>query len=157
MQTADWIALASLAVAFASLGFSYYAIRKSDINASAAMLVTLSEAFREGWDRVLSSIKTIQKDPNSEDTRYKSFSELLNLFEVACAIINEKSIAGFSKQMIHKYLVGSLGLIVANDYARNQIPTMFTDETTFEHIKGFIKSLRNQPLRFIIPIEWYEL
>ena len=157
MQTADWVALTSLIVALASLVVSYYAIRKSDINASAAMLVTLSEAFRSAWDRVLEAIKSNRESPSAEDTRYKAFSELLNIFEVACAIINEKSIAGFSKQIIHNYLVDSLGLIVANDYAKSQIPKMLTDETTFEHIKSFIKSLRNQPLRFIIPVEWYEL
>lgn len=151
------MALASLVVASASLGVSYYAIRKSDINASAAMLVTLSEAFRSAWDRVLEAIKTNRENPSTEDTRYKAFSELLNIFEVACAIINERSIAGFSKRMIHQYLVESLGLIVVNDYAKGQIPKMLTDETTFEHIKAFIKSLRNQPLRYIIPIEWYEL
>jgi len=121
------------------------------------MLVTLSEAFRDGWWRVIESIKAIRKDPNAEDTRYTTFSELLNLFEIASAIMNEESIGGFSKEIIHKYLVDSLGLIVGNEYARTQIPKMLTDETTFEHIKAFIKSLRNRPLRFIIPVEWYEL
>jgi hypothetical protein len=82
---------------------------------------------------------------------------LLNLFEIACAIMNEESVAGFSREIIHKYLVNALGLIVGNDYARDQIPKMLTDETTFEHINTFIKSLRNRPLRFIIPVEWYEL
>jgi len=71
--------------------------------------------------------------------------------------MNEKSLAGFSKEIVHTYLVDSLELIVGNDYARSEIPRMLTDETTFEHIKTFIRSLRNQPLRFIIPIEWYEL
>lgn len=164
MQTSDWIAFwslvvaaASLVVAAASVYIAVVAVRRSDKNASVAMLVNLSEAFRAGWQRVIASIKAIEKDPKAEDTRYTTFSELLNLFEIACAIMNEKSVAGFSKQIIHKYLVDSLGLIVGNDYARTQIPQMLTDETTFEHIKVFIKSLRNQPLRFIVPVEWYEL
>jgi hypothetical protein len=164
VQTADWIAiwsfvvaLASLVVAVASVYVAVVAVRRSDKNASVAMLVTLSEAFRDGWQRVIASVKAIQKDPNVEDTRYTTFSELLNLFEVACAIMNEESIEGFSKEIIHKYLVDSLELIVGNEYARTQIPKMLTDETTFEHIKVFIKSLRNQPLRFIIPVKWYEL
>ncbi len=164
MQTADWIAIwtfvvavASLVAAIAAVYVAVVAVRRSDKNASVAMLVTLSEAFRDGWQRVIASIKAIQKDPNAEDTRYSSFSELHNLFEIVCAIMNEKSIEGFSKEIIHKYLVDSLELIVGNDYARTQIPKMLTDETTFEHIKGFIKSLRNRPLRFIIPVEWYEL
>jgi hypothetical protein len=164
MQTADWIAtwsfvvaLASFIAAIASVYVAVCATRKSDKNASVAMLVTLSEAFRDGWQRVFSSIKAIQREPDGEDTRYTSFSELLNIFEIACAIMNEKSLAGFSKEIIHKYLVDSLELIIHNEYARSQIPRMLTDETTFEHIKTFIKSLRNQPLRFIIPVEWYEL
>jgi hypothetical protein len=53
--------------------------------------------------------------------------------------------------------VDSLRLIVDNDHARTQIQHMLTDETTFEDIKAFIKSLRHQPLRYIIPVEWYEL
>jgi hypothetical protein len=151
------VAVASLVAAIVSVYVAVRAIRRSGKNASAAMLVTLSEAFRGGWERVIASIKDLQKGPDAEDTRYKTFSELLNLFEIACAIMNEESIEGFSKQIIHKYLVDSLGLIVGNDYARTQIPHMLTDETTFEHIKAFIKSLRNQPLRYIIPVEWYEL
>jgi hypothetical protein len=86
------------------------AVRRSDKNASVAMLITLSEAFRVGWQRVIASIKSIEKDPNAEDTRYTTFSELLNLFEIACAIMNEKFVAGFSREIIHKYLVDSLGL-----------------------------------------------
>lgn len=164
MQAADWIAfwslvvaVASLVIAAASVYIAIVAVRRSDKNASVAMLITLSEAFRAGWQRVIASIKAIDKDPSAEDARYTTFSELLNLFEIACAIMNEKSVAGFSREIIHKYLVDSLGLIVGNDYARMQIPHMLTDETTFEHIKAFIKSLRNQPLRYIIPVEWYEL
>jgi hypothetical protein len=164
VQTAEWIAtwsfivaVVSLVAAIVSVYVAVSAIRKGDKNASVAMLVALNEAFRDGWQRVILSIKTIQNDPHSEDTRYTSFSELLNLFEIACAIQNEKSLYGFSKEIIHKYLVDSLELIVSNDYARDQIPRMLTDKSTFEHIKVFLKSQRNQPLKFIIPLEWYEL
>lgn len=157
MHASDWIAASSVVVAVAALFVAIWAIRKSDKNSSVAMLVALSEAYRSGWQRVVQSIKAIQNDPNGPDTRYTTFSELLNFIEIGCAIINDDALTGFPKKIVNKFLVDSLELIVGNDYAKNQIPRMLTDETTFEHIKTFIKSLRNQPLRFIIPKEWYEL
>jgi hypothetical protein len=82
VQTADWIALwtfvvavASLVVALASVYVAVVGVRRSDKNASVAMLVAFNEAFRAGWQRVIASIRAIQEDPNGEDTRYTTFSD----------------------------------------------------------------------------------
>ena len=163
MQAADWIAtwsfvvaVISLVAALISIYVAVYTVCKSNNNSSVATLVTLNEAFSEAWRRLISSIKAIQNNPQCEDNRYAHLSELMNLFEAACGIQNENSLSGISKELIGDYLDDTLNLILESEYIRSQIPNMLTAPTTFKHIQEYLKSKRNQPLRYIIPVEWYE-
>ena len=151
------VAVFSLVAALTSVYVSVYAIRKGNKNSSIATLVVLTEALREAWGKFILSIKAVQKEPQSECNRYMYLSELMNVIEAGCAIQNEKSLSGVSKDLMKSHLVNSLELLVGNDYARSEIPKMLTDSTTFEHIKKFLKSQRNYRSRIIIPVEWYEL
>ena len=85
MCASDWVAAASLAVAFAALGVSWYGIRRSNKTTSTGTLVTLNEGFRQAWGRFLSD--------EVEDREYE-LAELMNLFEIACAAYDEGSIHG---------------------------------------------------------------
>ncbi|WP_263351786.1 hypothetical protein [Acidicapsa acidisoli] len=164
MQTADWIAawsfvvaVLSLIAALLSVYFAIRAIRKSDKNSSVATLVTLNEAFREAWQRLISSISSTEQNPASQDNRFADLSELMNLIEIACAIQNEQTLSGVSTELMKTYLDNILDHIVKDSYTRGEIPKMLTDPSTFEHIKKFIQSQRYQSSRIIIPMEWYEL
>jgi hypothetical protein len=164
LQAADWIATwsfvvaaISLIAALVSIYIAVYAVSKSNKNSSVATMVTLNEAFSEAWRRLISSIKAVQCNPQCEDDRYMHLSELMNLFEAACGIQNENSLSGVSKELIDDYLDETLNMIVGDEYIRSEIPKMLTAPTTFKHIKKYLKSKRNLPLRYIIPVEWYEL
>ncbi|MDE1178468.1 MAG: hypothetical protein PW789_17990 [Edaphobacter sp.] len=131
MQTADKIAVASFLVSFIALAVAWHAIRQSNKNSSVATVLALNEAFRETWDRFFSS---------NEENRYKNFCELMNLFEIACGIVNEKSLSGMSKKMTTIYLKDLLKDLVEDPYTLEKIPSMLHSPTTFEQIKAFLKS-----------------
>jgi hypothetical protein len=163
MQTSDWIAtwsfvvaVISLIAALISIYVAVYAIKKGNKNSSVATLVTLNEAFREAWQRLILSISSYQEHPENKDNRYANLAELINLTELGCAIHDESSLTGVSKNLVKQYLLDTLEIIISDDYLSKQIPDMLTDPTTFEHIRKFLKSQRSQPSKLIIPVEWYE-
>jgi hypothetical protein len=132
LQTADWIASASLIVAFVALVVALYAVYRGNRNSSVTTLVTLNEACREAWHRFLY--------PDSEEQRQYQLSELMNLLEIACGIQLEKSLAGVSKHLIKDYLKEVLPLLLSNEHAREEMDRMQSSPTTFEHIKLFMKA-----------------
>jgi hypothetical protein len=149
VQTADWLAAASLVVSFAALGVAWYAAYKANRNSSVASLVTLNEAYRQAWERFL----TKELD---EKARYREFCELMNLIETGCGIVVEGSLSGVSTKMITIYLNDVLELLKANEYAKAHVPAMTHSLTTFEYLKAFLKS-KPKYLSVTIPPEWYQL
>lgn len=149
MQTSDQIALWSLAVAILALSVAALAIYKGNRNASVATLVTLYEASRQAFQRFLSA-KT------EGDKRYE-LCELMNLLEIAAAILNERSFAGVSKEIQREYLNEVLELLIGNDYARETIDDMLSSPSTFAHIRKFYSNKRNQPLSVVNPRQWFQL
>jgi len=132
LQAADWIALASLIVAFIALFVAVYAIRKGNRNASVATLVTIYEAFREAWRRFRQ-----ETDPAERDIE---FADLMNTLEIACAILNEKSFSGVSRKLMETYLDEVLKEMKNNTYANAQINSLFSAPTTFEHIRHYYET-----------------
>ena len=130
LDTSDQIAIASLAVALIALVAAIYAIRRGDINSSAATMVTLNEAFRQAWSRYLSA--------EHEDGRQYEFSELMNLLEVGCALHGERSLSGVSRELTEEYLRDSLSLIEKYPDVRRRIESMRHSPTTFKYIKKFL-------------------
>jgi hypothetical protein len=149
LQTADWVAAASLGVSFAALGVAWYAAYKANRNSSVATLVTLNEAYRQAWERFL-------KQEIDEKARYREFCELMNLIEAGCGIVVEGSLSGMSNKMITIYLNDVLELLKGNEYAKAHIPAMMHSPTTFEYLKAFLKS-RPKYLSVTIPPDWYQL
>ena len=84
VNPADSLALGSLAVAVIALCLSWYAITRANRSTSAATLVTLNEGFRQAWERFFQA-QGAQQDAE--------LAELLNLFEIACAIYLEGSLS----------------------------------------------------------------
>ena len=150
MQTADWIALASLVVALAALAVAFYAIYKGNRNSSVATLVTLNDGFRQAWSRFISAVKA-----EDEEAKYFELAELMNLLEIACGIQSEKSLSGMSNQVVKDYLEQALKLLIGNEYTNQQIPQMLHQPSTFINIKKFINAKRSH-LSVVIPPEWYQ-
>jgi hypothetical protein len=148
MQTADYIALASLAVSLVALPVALIAIYKSNRNSSVATLVTLNEAFRQGWHRFLTT--------SNPDMKLYELSELMNLIEIACGILIEKSLSGMSMQIMMDYLNDILKLLVKSEYATGEISKMLDEPGTFANIKQFLNDKKSQSLSVTIPLKWYQ-
>jgi hypothetical protein len=144
VSTADKLALLSLVVgivalfvAAVSLVVAVYAIRKGNRNSSVATLVTITEAAREAWKRFLNA-------ENDNDRGYE-LAELMNILEVGCAMVNERSLAGVSKDLLKELFKQELAHIDGNEYARGQIKTMMSEPHTFEQISRFKERLHDTP------------
>lgn len=148
VSTSDWLALASLLVAAAALGVAVYAIVRANATASAATLVTLNEGFRQGWVRCLS--------PDlSDDLLDYELAELLNLFEIACAIYLDRSLSGNSRGLAAEYLKSALSLLTGQQPLNAKALRLLQDKTTFIFIKKFLN--QKPAIISILPKEWYEL
>jgi hypothetical protein len=143
----DSIAAVSLGVAFAALCVSWYAIRRANRNTSAATLVVLNEGFREAWKRFFHA---------NEGELEAELAELLNLFEIACAICLEGSLSGNSSKLMNEYLNMTLRMFVKHEYAREHIESLLQTERTFIYIKRFLRE-RRKSISVTIPPNWYEL
>ena len=146
MGTSDVIASASLIVATGALIVAWYAIRRANKTTSAATMVTLNEGFRSAWARFFSA---------EGEQQITELAELLNLFEIACAIRLEGSLSGNSARLISEYLDNALGALASNDYARAQVNPLLQNANTFVFIKRFLK-VKRTTLSVTIPPEWYE-
>ena len=147
MSSSDAIASASLIVASIALLIAWYAIRRANKTTSAATMVTLNEGFRNAWSRFFLASGPAQKEIE--------LAELINLFEIACAIRLEGSLSGHSAELIGEYLENVLRLLVTNPYALEHIPPLLQNLTTFKFIKQFLR-LKRTTLSVTVPVEWYE-
>lgn len=149
MQTSDLIALLSLIVAFLAIWVALLAIYKGNRNASVATLVTLYEASRQAFQRFLSA--------DTENAKRYELCELMNLLEIAAAILNERSFAGVSKEIQREYLNEVLELLIGDQYARDTIDNMLSAPSTFAHIRKFYNGKRSQQLSVVTPPQWFQL
>jgi hypothetical protein len=132
-------------VACFALAVACYAILRANKTTSAATLVTLNEGFRSAWGRFFLA---------EGEQKALELAELLNLFEIACAIREERSVSGNSAELLREYLDDVLRLLTGNTYICQQVGPLLQDERTFIFIKRFLKA-RSHP-RVTIPVEWYQ-
>lgn len=137
MTPNDWatlfLSVASLVVAVVALYVALVAVRRSDRNTSGATLVTLYESFRQGWAR-------FQNEPDAEKSRYE-MAELMNTFEIACAIHQDQSIHGHSRQLLEEYLCDTISKFARDDEAAAIIHSMIDGPTTFKYLAMFQKQM----------------
>lgn len=132
-QIALWsllFSLVALAVSLVALFVSLYAIRRGNKNSSASTLVTPYEGFRQAWQRFL--------EAKNEQAKQYEFSELLNLFELACAIHSEHSLVGVSRELAEDYIRESWELLSNSDDAKKRIRLTLTRPRTFIYIRKFL-------------------
>ncbi|WP_143276128.1 hypothetical protein [Brevundimonas diminuta] len=134
----------SLVVAVVALVVAGIALRNSDRNSSAATLLAIMEAFRQGWERF--------EEPDPAKRIYH-FHSLMNLFEVGCAIHQDRSVHGASKKLLEAYMRDTLTMIEGNEGARAEIVKMRNNPEVFEYLKLFLKTIRrNGPTHPIEPL-----
>lgn len=131
----------SLVVAVVALLVAGVALRNSDRNSSAATLLAIMEAFRQGWERC--------EEPDPAKRKYH-FHSLMNLFEVGCVIHQDSSVHGASKKLLEAYLRDTLTMIAKDEGARATIAQMRTNPEVFEYLKRFLKAMRRKGLPHLI-------
>jgi len=129
----DPVALLGLVVAALSLWLALVTLRRGNKNASAALVVTIHENFRLAWQRVRTSSGT---------ARNIELHELLNLIETTCAIQQERSITGVSRELIEDYLCEILNIIGRDVPARQAIARMRNSPKTFKYLRAFFAEMR---------------
>jgi hypothetical protein len=149
VTTSDLIAAAALVVAVVALGISVYAILRANKTTSASTLVTLNEGFRQAWERCL------QTPPEADAANY-NLAELLNLLEIGCAIYQEKSLTGNSRELMADYLGNVLSLLIKTQGFNDRALHLLQTERTFIFIKKFLKE-KPSALSVTMPPKWYEL
>jgi hypothetical protein len=146
MCNSDWVAIASLIVTTIALFIAIFGINRANKTTSAATLVALNEGFRQGWVRFLNT--------DEHEQKHYELAELMNLFEIACAIYLEKSLTGNSRRLEKEYLNTFLKALITSDYARTEVPGLLEDEGTFEFVKLFLDERIKFP-SVTVPVEWY--
>lgn len=119
----------------AALVIAGVAWRNSDRNSSAATLLAIFEAFRQGWERL--------DEPDPVKRNYH-FHSLMNLFEVGSAIHQDRSVHGASKKLLEDYMRDTLTMIAKDERARKEIARMRNDPNVFEYLKRFLVALRRK-------------
>lgn len=143
---ADVIAAFSLFVALFALAVAWHAVLRSNQNSSASTFVTLNEGFREAWDRLFEARRqhppaADQPDAIDLDVQYR-FSELMNLFELACALHHEKSLVGVSRELAEEYIAHVLQHISDDATSFKMMEAALDTPTTGKYIWKFIEYLR---------------
>lgn len=133
-MTLDPVAVAGLVIAVASFWLAIVALQRGNKNASAALVVTIHENFRQAWQRV--------RTAPDMTTRSIELHELLNLIETTCAIQQERSVTGVSRELIETYLCEILAIIGRDVPARQAIARMRTAPDTFKYLRRFFAEMR---------------
>lgn len=96
--------------------------------------MTLYEAFRQGWSR-------FQNETDPDRSRYE-MAELMNTFEIACAIHQDKSIHGHSREVLEEYLCDTISKFARDDDAAQCIRAMRDGPSTFKFLALFQDEMR---------------
>lgn len=135
MPLSDKLAIAGLLVSMLGFGLAVWALEKGNRNASASLVLTLSESFRAAWARWLDA---------AEDKKDFELHEVLNLVEVATTLYNDRAYAGHSKGMMEAYLKSILNMMDGSEGMRAALAPMQDEPKTFEHTKAFCRKFRIQ-------------
>ena len=118
----------SLAVAVVALRVAYIALKRSDRNASAGMVVALNQGFADAWRHF--------QDETGPRQGFE-FAELLNTFENAAAIHQEGSLHGVAKELVEDYLCSALEIINTDLDAQRRVGQLRDTAKTFRWLIAF--------------------
>ncbi len=116
-----------------ALGIAVVALRRSDLNSSAAMIVAMNQGFADSWRQL------VRADPDHTD---HEFAELLNSFEIAAAIHQEGSVRGVAKELLEDYLCRALSMFNEDEGAKQMVAALRDTPTTFRYVILFLKAMK---------------
>ena len=104
------------------------ALRRSDRNASAGIVVALNQGFADAWRHF----------QDAEDSRADfEFAELMNSFEIAAAVHQEGSLHGVAKELVEEYLCAALEIINTDSDAQRRVGELRDTARTFRWLIAF--------------------
>lgn len=127
-------AIGSLVAAIAALVIALAALWRADRNSSAATLVALSEGLRAAWERYLATA-------NEADANFQ-FAELVNLLELACAILIDKAVHGAARDVLDQYVAKVLRIFAESPSACDRVAALKEDEDTFKYVQRYISETK---------------
>ncbi len=130
------VSVPSLLIALVALFIARAALKNSDRNASAALVVALQDSISVGWRRFLTTAEVTRKD--------YEFAELMNVFETAASVHQEGALQGRAKNMVEAHLCNSLELISDNDDAQLRIAKLRGAPETFRHLIDFVHEVKKR-------------
>jgi hypothetical protein len=86
----------------------------------------------------------ISKPPTREALRDFEFAELMNTFEIAAAIHQEKALQGFAKKLIENYLCAALKVIDEDEEALGRVSALRDTADTFSNLIRFRKAMKSK-------------
>jgi hypothetical protein len=143
--TVSAVAFSSVALVFSGIAIwtAFVAIRRADLNSSAATLVALHEGYRGSWEKFVKA----QKAQDNEEMRYQ-FADVMNLIEINTGLHDAKSLAGVSEELSTAYLKSILRNIRDNTDFVQMISELKDEPKTFHYTKEFC---HNHGLREVFP------
>lgn len=135
-------AFASLVTAIAALVVAVVALSRADRNSSAATLVAISEGLRAAWARYLAT--------EDETTAKFQFAELVNLLELACAILIDKAVHGAAREILDQYVAKVLRILANSPSACDRIAELKEDRDTFKYVRRYANE--TQRGRELVPL-----
>jgi hypothetical protein len=140
------VGVVSIVVGLAAIGYAVRSLARSCKNSSAASYITLNGEFRQAWRRYFDArrrlaARTSQSLPIEEWEVQAEFSELLNVFEIACAIHLEGSLVGVTADLAKNYLATTLYALEDDSDSMERLAKAIHSPTTLEHVRAFISKI----------------
>lgn len=127
-QNQNVYAILGLIVSIAGFGLAYWTLRKGNINSSAALSLTISEAYSSGWTKFLEAPPQFEK---------YELGELLNKLESGATLFHEGAFVGLAKTLQEKAIKNAIKVLSEDLLNRQNARELMDQETTFKELRKF--------------------
>jgi predicted Zn-dependent peptidase len=139
----DLIALYSLAAGVVGITIAIWTLHRGNLNASVATMIPLNAEIRTVFEDYLDSFHNVSfttyEELQAVSLRIKlKLERLLNVLEIAAAILQENSLSGVSNLLMRDYLERVLNTLLADDRTRSAFADMIRVPGTYACIQGFL-------------------
>jgi predicted Zn-dependent peptidase len=148
----DLIGLFSLVAGVISVPVAIWTLHRGNLNSSVATMIPLNAEIRSMFEDYLASFQdlsfTTQEELQAATLRIKlKLERLLNVLELAAAILNEKSLSGVSSLLMRSYLERVLNTLLEDDLTKNAFKEMIREPGTYAYIQGFLQEVASKKTR----------
>lgn len=112
------------------------------MSSSAAAWVSISSDFRSEW--------LLFGQAENEVFKQFHFAELMNIFEITCAMFEKGAWRGVTKELVQAYVVDTLVRIKNSPDASERITQMIDNPESLKYVRAFLKRERLE--RNFVPI-----